>query len=126
MLTGTLITAAGFLPIATAPSGTGEYTRSIFQVVTIALLLCWIAAVVFIPYLGDRLLPDARQIAAARKADRPSLLRERIASVLPAWLATCVAPAPTAQAGHERSVRHAVLPALPRLDRLVRRAPQAR
>jgi multidrug efflux pump len=52
MLTGTLITAAGFLPIATAQSGTGEYTRSIFQVVTIALILSWIAAVVFIPYLG--------------------------------------------------------------------------
>ncbi|OEC59204.1 MULTISPECIES: efflux RND transporter permease subunit [Pseudomonadaceae] len=58
MLTGTLITAAGFLPIATAQSGTGEYTRSIFQVVTIALLVSWIAAVVFVPYLGDRLLPD--------------------------------------------------------------------
>ncbi len=58
MLTGTLVTAAGFLPIATAASGTGEYTRSIFQVVTIALLLSWIVAVVFIPYLGYRLLPD--------------------------------------------------------------------
>jgi multidrug efflux pump len=58
MLTGTLITAAGFLPIATAQSGTGEYTRSIFQVVTIALIASWIAAVVFVPYLGDRLLPN--------------------------------------------------------------------
>lgn len=58
MLTGTLITAAGFLPIATAQSGTGEYTRSIFEVVTIALLVSWIAAVIFVPYLGDRLLPD--------------------------------------------------------------------
>lgn len=58
MLTGTLITAAGFLPIATANSSTGEYTRSIFQVVTIALLASWIAAVVFVPYLGKRLLPD--------------------------------------------------------------------
>lgn len=60
MLTGTLITAAGFLPIATAASGTGEYTRSIFQVVAIALILSWIAAVVFVPYLGDKLLPDPR------------------------------------------------------------------
>ena len=58
MLTGTLVTAAGFLPIATAASGTGEYTRSIFQVVTIALLISWVVAVVFIPYLGYRLLPD--------------------------------------------------------------------
>lgn len=58
MLTGTLITAAGFLPIATAASSTGEYTRSIFQVVTIALVMSWFAAVVFVPYLGDKLLPD--------------------------------------------------------------------
>src|SRR5699024_4451164 len=58
MLTGTLITAAGFLPIATADSSTGEYTRSIFQVVTLALLVSWIAAVVFVPYLGAKLLPD--------------------------------------------------------------------
>ena len=58
MLTGTLITAAGFLPIATAASSTGEYTRSIFQVVTIALLVSWIAAVLLVPYLGDKLLPD--------------------------------------------------------------------
>ncbi|PRH81396.1 efflux RND transporter permease subunit [Arenimonas caeni] len=60
MLTGTLVTAAGFLPIATAASSTGEYTRSIFQVVTIALLVSWIAAVVFIPYLGDKLLPEPK------------------------------------------------------------------
>ncbi len=61
MLTGTLITAAGFLPIATAQSGTGEYTRSIFQVVTIALIVSWIAAVLFVPYLGEKLLPDFTQ-----------------------------------------------------------------
>lgn len=62
MLTGTLITAAGFLPIATAQSGTGEYTRSIFQVVTIALLVSWVAAVLFVPYLGEKLLPDFTKI----------------------------------------------------------------
>ena len=66
MLTGTLITAAGFLPIATAQSGTGEYTRSIFQVVTIALLASWIVAVVFVPYLGEKLLPDLAKIHAAK------------------------------------------------------------
>ncbi|WP_339494457.1 MULTISPECIES: efflux RND transporter permease subunit [unclassified Pseudomonas] len=66
MLTGTLITAAGFLPIATAQSGTGEYTRSIFQVVTIALLASWVAAVVFVPYLGEKLLPDLAKIHAAK------------------------------------------------------------
>ncbi|GFM56211.1 resistance-nodulation-cell division (RND) efflux transporter [Pseudomonas cichorii] len=72
MLTGTLITAAGFLPIATAQSGTGEYTRSIFQVVTIALIASWIVAVMFVPYLGDRLLPDLAKIHAAKHgADAP-------------------------------------------------------
>ena len=71
MLTGTLITAAGFLPIATAQSGTGEYTRSIFQVVTIALLVSWIAAVVFVPYLGDRLLPDLAKLHAKKHGGNP-------------------------------------------------------
>ncbi len=65
MLAGTLITAAGFLPIATATSSTGEYTRSIFQVVTIALLLSWIAAVVFVPLLGYYLLPERHQAGGA-------------------------------------------------------------
>lgn len=71
MLTGTLITAAGFLPIATAQSGTGEYTRSIFQVVTIALLASWVAAVVFVPYLGERLLPDLAKIHAKKHGTGP-------------------------------------------------------
>ncbi|RJG10187.1 efflux RND transporter permease subunit [Pseudomonas cavernicola] len=66
MLTGTLITAAGFLPIATAQSGTGEYTRSIFQVVSIALMASWIAAVIFVPYIGARLLPDLAKLHAAK------------------------------------------------------------
>lgn len=56
MLTGTLVTAAGFLPIATAQSSVGEYTRSIFEVVTIALVISWFAAVIVIPYLGYKLL----------------------------------------------------------------------
>ncbi len=58
MLSGTLVTAAGFLPIATAKSSTGEYTIAIFQVTTMALILSWIAAVIFIPYLGYKFLPD--------------------------------------------------------------------
>ena len=56
MLTGTLVTVAGFLPIATAASSTGEYTRSIFQVVAIALVLSWFAAVIIVPWLGYHLL----------------------------------------------------------------------
>ena len=58
MLTGTLVTVAGFLPIATARSSTGEYTRSIFQVSAIALIASWVIAVIVIPYLGYRMLPD--------------------------------------------------------------------
>jgi multidrug efflux pump len=56
MLTGTLITAAGFLPIATAKSSTGEYTFAIFAVVSLALLVSWIAAVLATPFLGYYLL----------------------------------------------------------------------
>jgi multidrug efflux pump len=58
MLTGTLVTAAGFLPIGFANSGVGEYTGSIFWVVSISLVASWIVAVTFIPYLGVMLLPD--------------------------------------------------------------------
>jgi multidrug efflux pump len=64
MLTGTLITAAGFLPIATANSSTGEYTRSIFQVVAISLIASWIAAVMFVPLIGEKLLPDLAKKSA--------------------------------------------------------------
>ncbi len=67
MLTGTLVTAAGFLPIATARSSTGEYTRALFQVTSIALLVSWVAAVIVIPYLGNKLLPDFHQHAAKRR-----------------------------------------------------------
>lgn len=58
MLTGTLITASGFLPIGFAKSSAGEYTFSIFAVVTIALIVSWVVAVLFTPYLGYMLLPD--------------------------------------------------------------------
>ncbi|MCQ8119931.1 efflux RND transporter permease subunit [Methylomonas rosea] len=56
MLTGTLITIAGFLPVSLAKSQAGEYTVSIFQVVGISMLLSWIGAVVFTPYLGFLIL----------------------------------------------------------------------
>ncbi|THF61755.1 efflux RND transporter permease subunit [Pseudothauera rhizosphaerae] len=75
MLSGTLVTAAGFLPIATAASSTGEYTRSLFQVTVIALLVSWVAAVLFVPWLGYHLLPDfskrdGKPSVAARLAGR--------------------------------------------------------
>ncbi len=56
MLTGTLITAAGFLPIGLAESAAGEYTFSMFSVNALALLISWLAAVLFTPYLGYLLL----------------------------------------------------------------------
>src|SRR5450830_405186 len=56
MLTGTLITAAGFLPIGLAKSAAGEYTLSMFSVNALALLISWLAAVLFTPYLGFLLL----------------------------------------------------------------------
>lgn len=101
MLTGTLVTAAGFLPIATAASGTGEYTRSLFQVVTIALVVSWIAAVLFIPYLGDKMLPDLHQ----PKPPKPGSLAARwhdfragLATRFPRFSSVL---APKAHDGHE-------------------------
>ncbi|MBP1202188.1 multidrug efflux pump subunit AcrB [Duganella sp. 1411] len=56
MLTGTLITVAGFLPIGLAKSAAGEYTFSLFSVNALALLISWVVAVTFTPYLGFILL----------------------------------------------------------------------
>ena len=58
MLTGTLVTAAGFLPIGFANSAVGEYAGGIFWVVAIALIASWFVAVIFTPYIGVKLLPD--------------------------------------------------------------------
>ena len=66
MLTGTLITAVGFLPIGIAKSMTGEYTFAIFAVTVIALLVSWVASVVFVPLLGAWLLRVPPHVAAAR------------------------------------------------------------
>ncbi|MBV9655430.1 MAG: efflux RND transporter permease subunit [Acetobacteraceae bacterium] len=64
MLTGTFVTAAGFVPIGFAKSSAGEYTFSIFAVVTIALIVSWFVAVLFAPLLGVVLLakPDASKV----------------------------------------------------------------
>lgn len=60
MLTGTLITAAGFVPVGFANSSTGEFTGAIFWVVSIALLVSWVVAVLFTPFLGVKLLPASK------------------------------------------------------------------
>jgi multidrug efflux pump len=75
MLTGTLVTVSGFLPIALAKSATGEYTRSIFEVSAIALLLSWLAAVIVIPLLGYHILsehPTRRAFGFHRDAGKTS------------------------------------------------------
>ncbi len=74
MLTGTLITAAGFLPIGLAKSVTGEYTFAIFAVTVIALLLSWWVSVFFVPYLGTLLLkvkPHSQDHTANELFDSP-------------------------------------------------------
>jgi multidrug efflux pump subunit AcrB len=58
MLTGTLVTAAGFLPVGFAKSGAGEYAGGIFWIVGLALIASWLVAVLFTPYLGLKLLPE--------------------------------------------------------------------
>jgi multidrug efflux pump subunit AcrB len=70
MLTGTLITAAGFLPIGLAKSVTGEYTFAIFAVTVIALLLSWWVSVFFVPYMGTWLL----KVKPHRPGDAPTEL----------------------------------------------------
>jgi multidrug efflux pump len=67
MLTGTLITAAAFTPVGFSKSAASEYTISIFQVVTIALLVSWIVAVVFTPFIGYKLLDAKALVAKAQK-----------------------------------------------------------
>jgi multidrug efflux pump len=67
MLTGTLVTAAGFMPVGFAKSIAGQYAGGIFWVVGVALILSWVVAVVFTPYLGVMLLP--KDLAAGERHD---------------------------------------------------------
>jgi multidrug efflux pump subunit AcrB len=78
MLTGTLITATGFLPIGMANSTVGEYTFAIFAVTVIALVLSWIVAVMFVPYLGVKLLKVKPHVGPAHEVfDGPFYVRFR-------------------------------------------------
>ena len=58
MLTGTLVTVAGFVPVGFAQSGAGEYCFTLFAVVGIALIVSWIVAVLFTPLTGVFILPE--------------------------------------------------------------------
>ena len=79
MLTGTLITAAGFLPIGLAKSMTGEYTYAIFAVTVMALVLSWFASVYFVPYLGTLLLKRPPHAQPAPSAKEPAMVGDAAA-----------------------------------------------
>ena len=68
MLSGTLVTIAGFLPVGFARSTAGEYAGNIFWVVGFALIVSWIVAVVFTPYLGVKMLPTIKPIEGGHQA----------------------------------------------------------
>jgi multidrug efflux pump len=87
MLTGTLITIAGFLPVSLAKSQAGEYTVSIFQVVGISMLLSWIGAVVFTPYLGFLIL----KVHADADGSVHDLFDTPFYNRLRRWVDACVA-----------------------------------
>ena len=68
MLSGTLVTAIGFMPNGFARSTAGEYTSNMFWIVGIALIASWVVAVVFTPYLGVKLLPDLKKVEGGHDA----------------------------------------------------------
>lgn len=68
MLSGTLVTAIGFMPNGFARSTAGEYTSNMFWIVGIALIASWAVAVVFTPYLGVKLLPDLKTVEGGHDA----------------------------------------------------------
>lgn len=68
MLTGTLVTIIGFLPVGFARSGAGEYAGNIFWIVGFALIASWLVAVVFTPYLGVKLLPNIKPVPGGHDA----------------------------------------------------------
>lgn len=86
MLSGTLVTAVGFMPNGFAPSTAGEYTSNMFWIVGIALIASWVVAVVFTPYLGIKLLPNFKKIegghAAIYDTPRYNRLRRVLARVI--------------------------------------------
>ena len=68
MLSGTLVTAVGFMPNGFAKSSAGEYTGNQFWIVGIALIASWIVAVAFTPYLGVKLLPEMKKVEGGHHA----------------------------------------------------------
>jgi multidrug efflux pump subunit AcrB len=87
MLTGTLVTAAGFLPIGFANSAVGEYAGGIFWIVAIALVASWFVAVIFTPYIGVKLLPN---IKVHHSHDPHAIYETRMYRALRATIQWCV------------------------------------
>lgn len=79
MLSGTLVTAVGFMPNGFARSGAGEYTGNMFWIVGIALIASWLVAVIFTPYFGVKLLPEIKKVEGGHDAiyDTPRYNRFR-------------------------------------------------
>lgn len=79
MLSGTLVTAVGFMPNGFARSTAGEYTSNMFWIVGIALIASWVVAVVFTPYLGVKMLPNFKKVEGGHDAiyDTPRYNRFR-------------------------------------------------
>jgi multidrug efflux pump len=91
MLAGTLVTIAGFIPVGFAASSAGEYTFSLFAVVTIALLVSWLVAVIFTPLLGAVILVPPRQKSDAAPGRIFSLYRDFLSFAMRAkWLTILV------------------------------------
>jgi multidrug efflux pump len=90
MLTGTLITAAGFLPVGFAKSGSGEYVFSLFQVVGISLILSWIVAVLFTPYIGFKLLREHPGAGHGEMSDPDAVYRGRFYSLFRRLVDACL------------------------------------
>jgi multidrug efflux pump subunit AcrB len=90
MLTGTLITAAGFLPIGMAKSSTGEYTFAIFAVTVVALLVSWVASVYFVPYLGALLLKPPAHAVSAEHLDSAEMFDTPFYRHFRTWVTWCV------------------------------------
>jgi multidrug efflux pump subunit AcrB len=90
MLTGTLITAAGFLPIGMAKSMTGEYTFAIFAVTVVALLVSWVASVYFVPYLGAWLLKPPAHAVSTGQASAVEMFDSPFYRHFRQWVTWCV------------------------------------
>ncbi len=86
MLTGTLITIVGFLPVFLSKSSASEYTGSLFIVVGLSLLVSWFVAVLFVPFLGLRLLP----VVQSHKNDFTDVYQKPVYRAFRALVSGCV------------------------------------